>query len=182
MLSAEEETRFWTLYRKTSEIQFRKAYRMCGGHQADAEDALQRTYLRVLEHWSTVAGLNGHQLDAWLATTLSREVLQIWRSPHRHRETRSDDDAAQAPAPAVPDEVEAIFAADRYRRICRAIAALEARQRDVMALHCLAGYDISEVAEMLGISQSTARVHLHRGRRRLREELAREEGQPDGQS
>jgi DNA-directed RNA polymerase specialized sigma24 family protein len=43
-------------------------------------------------------------------------------------------------------------------------------------LHCLAGYEISEVAEMLGISSSTARVHLHTGRRRLLKIMAGEEG------
>ena len=60
---------------------------------------------------------------------------------------------------------DAVFAADRYHKACQAIARLDGRQRDVIALHCLAGYEISEVAEMLGISPATVRVHLHAGRR-----------------
>jgi RNA polymerase sigma-70 factor (ECF subfamily) len=175
LLSADEDAQFWTLYRKTSEALFRKAYRMCRGHQADAEDALQRTYLKALEHWPTVSGLDDQQRSAWLATTLAREVLQIWRSPHRGREAGFDDDAAQQGTSADAGDIEAIFAADRYHKVCQAIARLEGRQRDVIALHCLAGYDISEVAEMLGISPSTIRVHLYHGRRRLLEVLAGEE-------
>jgi hypothetical protein len=56
------------------------------------------------------------------------------------------------------------------------IAQLDGRQRDVMALHCLAGYEISEVAEMLGINSATVRVHLHDGRRHLLKIMAPEEG------
>lgn len=180
MLSAEEDAQFWTFYRKTSEALFRKAYRMCGGHQADADDAHQRTYLKALEHWPVVSGLADQQRNAWLATTLTREVLQIWRTPHRSRETGPHDDGGQQPVSPVDtgDVVDAVVAAatDRYHKACQGIARLEGRQRDVIALHCLAGYEISEVAEMLGISSSTARVHLHTGRRRLLKIMAGEEG------
>lgn len=177
MLSVDEETQFWTLYRKTSEALFRKAYRMCRGHQADADDAHQRTYLKALEHWPTVSGLDDQKRNGWLATTLAREVLQIWRAPHRSRETGSYDDAGQWLGASVgAGSPDAVFAADRYHKACHGIARLEGRQRDVIALHCLAGYEISEVAEMLEISSSTVRVHLHTGWRRLLEIMAGEEG------
>jgi RNA polymerase sigma factor (sigma-70 family) len=181
LLSADEEAQFWTFYRKTSEALFRKAYRMCRGHQADADDAHQRAYLKALEHWPIVSVLADQKRNAWLATTLTREVLQIWRAPYRSRETGSHDDAGQPlAAPVGADSPDAVFAADRYHKACHGIARLEGRQRDVIALHCLAGYGISEVAEMLGISSSTTRVHLHTGRRRLLEIMAGEEDPPDG--
>lgn len=182
MLSADEDAQFWVFYRKTSEALSRKAYRMCRGHQADADDAHQRTYLKALEHWPTVSGLADQQRNAWLATTLAREVLQIWRVPHRSRETGSRDDTGQRPgAPVSADDPDAVLAADRYHKACHGIARLEGRQRDVIALHCLAGYEVSEVAEMLGISSSTVRVHLHAGRQRLLEIIGEEEEPPDGQ-
>ena len=145
------------------------------GHQADADDAHQRTYLRALEHWPIVSGLADQQRDAWLARTLTREVLQIWRAPHRSREGAPHDDTGRHPATSV-DDANAVFAADRYRKVCRAIAGLDGRQREVIALHCLAGYESSEVAEMLGISSATVRVHLHAGRARLLKIMASEEG------
>jgi RNA polymerase sigma-70 factor (ECF subfamily) len=175
VLSTDAEAQFWSFYRKTSEALFRKAYRMCSGHQADADDVHQRTYLKALEHWPIVGGLADRQRDAWLATTLAREALQIWRAPHRSRETGPHDDAGRRPGASAGDG-DAVFAADRYRKACQAIARLDGRQREVIALHCLAGYEISEVAEMLGISRATVRVHLHTGRDRLREIMAREEG------
>jgi RNA polymerase sigma-70 factor, ECF subfamily len=175
LLSAAEEAEFWTFYQKTSEALFRKAYRMCCGHQADADDAHQRTYLKALEHWPTVSGLADQQRNAWLATTLAREVLQIWRTQHRSREAETFEDAGRPDKSENTGGADAVLAADLYHKACQGIARLEGRQRDVIALHCLAGYEISEVAEMLGISLSTVRVHLHVGRRNLLKIMAREE-------
>ena len=45
LLSTDEATQFWSFYRNPEAL-YRKAYRMCRGHRADADDALQRTYLR----------------------------------------------------------------------------------------------------------------------------------------
>ena len=73
-----------------------------------------------------------------------------------------------------------LSARSEYRRTCRAIARLQGREREVIALHCLAGYEIHEVAEILEISASTVRVHVHNGRTRLREILAAGGGDDDG--
>jgi RNA polymerase sigma factor (sigma-70 family) len=176
LLSPDEEAQFWVLYRKTSAVLFRKAYRMCLGNQADADDALQRTYLKALEHWSTVSERPDQVRYGWLATTLTREVLQIWRAPHRAREAGSYDDAVQRPDVSIrAGDAEAIDTKDRYQGVLRTIARLEGRQQEVVGLHCLGGYEISEVAKMLGISSPTVRVHLHHGRRRLLEIMAEEE-------
>lgn len=178
MLSSADEAEFWSFYRETCHALFRKAYRMCRGHQADADDAHQRTYLKALEHWPTVSGLADEQRIAWMAKTLAREVLQIWRAPYRSREG-GPHDADADPETATSDlglYADAVLARDAYRTTCRAIACLEGRPGEVIVLHCLAGYEISEVAKMLGIKAVTVRAHLHTGRERLREIMAREEG------
>ena len=164
-------------YRETSAALHRKAYRMCRGNEADAEDAHQRTYLQAVKHWrTTLSGMADRQRNAWLATTLANEVLQIWRAPHRSWEAAAPEDLGSDPATLTANvDMDAVVAADAYHDVCRAIAQLEGRPREVVALHCLAGYEISEVAEMLGISVVTVRVHLHAGRARVRKILAGEE-------
>ena len=177
MLTGAEEAQFWLFYKETSETLHRKAYRMCRGNEADADDAHQRTYLQALKHWRTaLADMADKQRNAWLARTLANEVLQIWRAPHRSRETAELDDFSwdRAALTAAVD-VDAVVAADGYRNVCRAISRLEGRQREVIALHCLAGYEISEVAEMLGIRTATVRVHLHAGRASIQGIMAGEE-------
>lgn len=180
MLNADEEADFWVVYQKTAETLFRKAYRMCRGQQVDAEDAHQRTYIKALEHWAVFRELGERQRLAWLTTTLAREILQIWRAPYRARETEPHNDVKQfgSVAPS-PDSADRLANVEAYRRTCRAIALLEGRQHDVIVLHCLAGYEISEVAEMLGITGQTVRVHLHVGRQRLKKIMAEDEEHGD---
>ena len=64
---------------------------------------------------------------------------------------------------------------DDPERLLRALRTLPANQRAVLVLRGYAGYRTEEVAEMLGIGRATVRVHLSRGRRRLRQ-LLDEEG------
>jgi RNA polymerase sigma-70 factor, ECF subfamily len=174
VLSPEEEAQFWEVHLKTSEWLFRKAYRMCRGHEADAQDALQRTYLKALAHWATVSELSDQRRQGWMTTTLTREVLQIWGEPHRRRETDLNENAGERPGST--RDIDAVDDKLRFHRVCRVIAtSLEGRQREVMALHCLAGYEIAEVAEILEVSASTVRVHLHDARLRLRAIMAGEE-------
>jgi RNA polymerase sigma factor (sigma-70 family) len=180
LLSSGEEAQFLLFYGQTSEALHRKAYRMCRGNVADADDAHQRTYLQALKHWrTTLSGMADKRRSAWLATALANEVLQIWRSPHRSREAAGPGDPGWDPAgPTAAADEDAVVAADDLNRACRAIAQLEGRQLEVVALHCLAGYEISEVAEMLGISPVTVRVHLHAGRANVRKILTRKEDDP----
>jgi len=173
LLSPDEEAEFFEFHAKTSATFFRKAYRMCRGHEADARDALQRAYLKALDNWATVGSLPAPRRSAWLARTLSNEILQIWRQPYRSQEAGSKHDAVQPSAEI--DNADSAHDRDRLRQACRAISQLEGRPGEVMALHCLAGYEISEVAEILGITTATVRVHLHTARVRLRAIMPGEE-------
>jgi RNA polymerase sigma-70 factor (ECF subfamily) len=49
------------------------------------------------------------------------------------------------------------------------LAMLSLRQRGALVLHYYGGYAPREIARILGSTPAAVRVHLHRGRRRLRE-------------
>jgi len=53
-------------------------------------------------------------------------------------------------------------------RLLAALASLPTNQRAVVLLHGYAGYGTDEIAEILGIARATVRVHLSRGRKKLR--------------
>jgi RNA polymerase sigma factor (sigma-70 family) len=59
--------------------------------------------------------------------------------------------------------------------LLKALATLSPKQRAATILHFYAGYTTKEVAEILGSSAATVRVHLSQGRRRLRELLEMED-------
>lgn len=57
------------------------------------------------------------------------------------------------------------------RDLVVALRALSERQRAAVVLHDAAGYPAREVARIVGSTEAAVRVHLMRGRRRLRELL-----------
>lgn len=63
------------------------------------------------------------------------------------------------------------------RDLVVALRALSQRQRAAVVLHDAAGYPAREVARIIGSTEAAVRVHLMRGRRRLRELL--EDGDDD---
>jgi RNA polymerase sigma-70 factor (ECF subfamily) len=61
------------------------------------------------------------------------------------------------------------------RDLVVALGALSQRQRAAVVLHGAAGYPAREVARIVGSTEAAVRVHLMRGRRRLRELLEDED-------
>lgn len=57
------------------------------------------------------------------------------------------------------------------RELVEALAKLSPKQRAAVVLHHAAGYPLREVAAILGSTTGAVKVHLARGRRRLRELL-----------
>jgi RNA polymerase sigma factor (sigma-70 family) len=57
----------------------------------------------------------------------------------------------------------------------RALRLLSPNQRAALILHSAEDLAVADVARLMGISAATVRVHLHRGRRRLRRLLGTEE-------
>jgi RNA polymerase sigma-70 factor, ECF subfamily len=60
--------------------------------------------------------------------------------------------------------------------VVRSLSGLPVRQRQAVVLRDWAGMETREVAEVLGLAESTVRVHLARGRAALRSVLRTEEG------
>jgi RNA polymerase sigma-70 factor (ECF subfamily) len=71
----------------------------------------------------------------------------------------------------IEDVDERIFAGSLAAPLEAALAALPARQREVVLLRDVSGLSTAEVSQALGISDANGRVLLHRGRSRLRQAL-----------
>ena len=60
---------------------------------------------------------------------------------------------------------------ERTHDLMTALEQLSARQRGAIVLHYYAGYSTREIASMTDSTSATVAVHLHRGRKKLRELL-----------
>jgi RNA polymerase sigma factor (sigma-70 family) len=119
-----------------------RAYRL---QDADARDAEQRTWLRLVEHLGSLR--DPDRLGGWLATTASRECLRILREGQTL--VGLEMDAVPTTEPGVEEQV---IDADTAARLWQIVATLPPRGRTIMrALFADEPRPYAEVARATGI-------------------------------
>jgi RNA polymerase sigma factor (sigma-70 family) len=94
----------------------------------DVEDVMQTTWVRLLEHGESIR--DPRAIGAWLETTARHESLRLLRRSGRELPT---DRELRADELAEPVDEQRLAAAERRAAMATAVAALNGRQRDVMA-------------------------------------------------
>jgi len=155
------------------EATHRDVYTLCLrilGNSDDAADATQDAYLKVYR------GLPGFRGDAMFSTWLYRVATnaaiskQRGRSRRRAHEAAIDDDA-MAQVPSSVSVEDAAGAKVEVGALERALVALPDMYREAVLLRDVYGLSIEEIAGQLKISETAAKVRVHRGRKRLREKM-----------
>ena len=137
------------------------------GEEADAQDAVQDAFVTALKRIEECR--KPDQFASWL--------LSIVRNRARdHRRYRQVRDALPLEAAAESRDRRADPGRDAENAELRedllgALDTLTELQREVILLFDVEGWSHREIAEKLGISEGSARVHLFNARRALREKL-----------
>jgi RNA polymerase sigma-70 factor (ECF subfamily) len=159
---------FEQLVRETYTDTYTLAYRLCGNEE-DAADVTQETYLRA---WK---GLKRFRGDAQLSTWLYR-ITANCASTHLSRRTKHSHDELNDETPVADERRESdpeIRVEDQALRLRLqdALEDLPPKLRSVIVLRDIYDLPHEDIADELGISQTAAKVRLHRARRKLREDL-----------
>ena len=152
---------FGTLVRLHQQRAYVVARSILGSHE-DAEDAVQDAFVhafRALDRFVV-----GQAFAPWISRISANAALDL----ARRRKVRTADELPASLAlpfrdPAVSDELR--------ESLRRALATLPARQRTVVLLHDVEGYQHAEIGELLGIPEGTSRSDLHHARAALRRVL-----------
>lgn len=123
---------------------------------ADAEDALQETYLAALRAYPRFDGANPR---AWLLTIARRKAIDVARA-----------DARRPGALVEPEEIAAEEQGQRdgHGEIWAAVGALPPKQREAMLLRFCADLRYREIALAMGCSEAAARRNVHEAITKLR--------------
>ncbi len=134
--------------------------RVVVGDLETAEDVAQEALLEVYRSWRRVSRYD--KPEAWLRKVAFRQARRVQRRRFllSRLAPRLQNDGSEAESTGSDMTVTAT-----------AINKLSYSQRVAIALFYLEDQSVQEIAETLGCSTSTAKVHLHRGRTRLRREL-----------
>ena len=142
-------------------------------NDADAEDAVQETWLRAFR------GIGRFERRSTFATWIFRIALyEAWARARRRR--RSIEPVGELDPPGAGDDPEsAAFGGEVRRHLARCVDGLPARYRIVFVLREVDGSTTEETARTLGISAAAVKVRLHRARAMLRRRLGRDAGDPE---
>ena len=137
---------------------------------ADAEDAVAETFTVAWRRLPDVP--DGATALPWLYG-VARRVLANQRRGHRRRAELSTRLRAHSGRP-VEFESE-VLAGDERRTVLAALARLRDADREILRLAVWEELPHRDVAIVLGCSESSVAVRLHRARNRLGREIAKEE-------
>ena len=133
-------------------------------NQADAEDAVQNAFMRVIEHFQRALEIPCEELAFWLISIVKNEALMIRRKNQKIVPLKEDWDAFAESA----EETQS------YSDLVALFARLPESYRSVLEMKMLIGYTDREIAERLGISETAVSTRASRGRALLRKLVEKE--------
>ena len=132
-------------------------YRVAASYLRGESDRLDAVSEAITRAWEKRHTLREESLfRTWITRILIRECVNIQR-----RQKRS------VPVDALP-EAESEPEDERIAALREALAQLPQRQRTMTVLHYMEGYDVREVARIMGTTKSAVCAGLSRARARLR--------------
>jgi RNA polymerase sigma-70 factor (ECF subfamily) len=139
---------------------------------ADAEDAVQEAFLRVLRHRDTLDEVRDRRV--WLI----RIVWNIVLDRKRRAKTRPETDDVAELARVLPAEglsaEDRAAAAQHHAQVLACVETLPAKEREVLMLSAFEELTSVEIAQVLGITESSVRSRLFRARNLMAGLLGRE--------
>jgi RNA polymerase sigma-70 factor, ECF subfamily len=145
------------------------ALRCCLGNQDEAKEALQETYLKVLEGRAKFKEQSAFK--TWLFAVIRITVADMRRKRIieniknlafgelvKHLSPAPNHDAGTAPE-------------NTHEKLLSSLSGLSAKQQQVLRLVFYHGFTIEEAANIMSISVGTARTHYERGKNNLRSKI-----------
>lgn len=133
------------VFEQSGRDMYRVLFAFTGGRRQVAEDAVAESFARAIPRWDSI-----RDPRAWLFRTAFRCASKEMKG----RQPPVEDDSSFLQREDLTD-------------VIRALRTISPRQRAAIVLHFEMDLPVAEVADRLGISPTTASVHIYRGRQRL---------------
>ena len=166
----DENSKLHSLFEQHSKWIIRTAFRITGSLD-DAEDVLQTVFTRLTKR----SNLKDVRSDSqrYFRRAAINAALDIIRAKKISRAV-SMEIVGNYLAADNWREPEARYSAGELREWLRiALARINPRAAEIIALKCIEGLGHEEIAELMDMSVSTVAVTVHRGRKQLKKEMAR---------
>jgi len=142
---------------------------------ADADEAVQDAFVKAYTHIASFQ--RNLSFEVWLTRILingcldrqkARTRRSRWMMPAADAGRRDQDAIERATRPGDRSPEDLLMAREWRDQVTAVVKRLPGRQRTVFLLCHYADHSTRDVAEMIGLTESTVRVHLFRAIRKLR--------------
>jgi len=163
------------LYRRLYPTVDRTLCRIFGGRDRDHEDLVQNAFEQII---STIASSKFNRscsLATWASAVTTKVGLAALRS--RCRERNLVDRSGRIDPTKLADlsfyEIDRqLGARDMIQKLHAVLSNMSSHRAEVLFLHDVAGLELSEIAVLIGDSESAVQSRLVRGRRELMAKLS----------
>lgn len=146
-----------------------RVIRRLAPRSTEHEDLVQQAFMELVV--SLRARPQVRSLDAWASTIAARTVYQRLRrarleerfAPLHPLDADDENPAELAPAPG-DDPHRVSVRREALRKVERVLAKLNPNRVQVFVLHDVHGFELKEIADILGITVTNAQSRLVRGR------------------
>ena len=150
-MAGEAELEYAWFFRVEFPMVLRTVYLILGD-KGKAEDVTQEAFIQLLSHWKKISRYE--RPDAWVRRVAIRLAVKAQRRERMREVLERDSSGARgAKAPDVD--------------LANALRQLPLKQRTCVLLFYYEDRPIAEIVDILGISEGSVKVHLHRARERL---------------
>lgn len=135
-------------------------------NKMEAEDVLQEGFIKVFQSLSSFR--NEGSFEGWIRRIMVNTALNYYKHNLKYAETLDIDVYTDSPSISIDfyDKIE-------EKSLLKLIQSLPEGYRLVFNLFAIEGYSHKEIADMLGISESTSKTQLFRARKMLQEKLVK---------
>jgi len=135
----------------------------------DAEDVVQETFIRVYRSGDAGKVL---RMRAWLARFAWRLAVDRVRQRRGNPGKSGSDDLLHLLPARGPSIEESLLRSEKLAILDRLLGTLSKKLRETLQLSTVEGMACAEVAEILGIPESSVRNRLSRARKLAKQKLA----------
>lgn len=153
----------YQVYKLYSKSMYNIGYRIVN-NQEEAEDVLQEAFINAFRSLNLYRG--EASFGSWLKRIVINKAINALKM--RKMERISEDESFDIKDEGAADQEEFPYS---VLEVKQAIEGLPDGYRSVLSLYLLEGYDHGEIAEIMGISESTSKSQFNRSKKKLREIL-----------
>ncbi len=166
---------FRLLVERHSRNLFRLAYRMTG-HQEDAEDVVQETFLRAYRQLSKFD--ERASFGTWLyriAANCSLDLIRLRKRRSEHQQEAPAEEGAPDPIQSLPDAAPTpdrlAMSGEVERKVASVLEGLSPMERTAFVLRHYEGMCIEDIGRTLGVQPNAAKHSIFRAVQKLRRAL-----------